>query len=98
MVARLKAKWGIESNLQFWLIMIAFSITGSSLGFIVRPTLEFLGFGKDTHWTIYVPMYILIAYPSYQIMLIFWGSLLGQFQFFWEFEKKMLRRFGFKNL
>ena len=100
MVARLKSKWGIESNLQFWLIIIAFSITGSTLKFIVRPVLE-NGFGMvwdNTHWAIFIPCYILIAYPTYQITLMFWGSLLGQFQFFWEFEKKMLRRFGFKNL
>ncbi len=98
MVERLKQKWGIESNLQFWTIMLVFTITGSSLRWIVSPILGLMGIGSETPWAVHIPAYILIAYPSYQIMLMIWGTLLGQFQFFWAFEKKMLRRFGFKNL
>jgi hypothetical protein len=98
MIKRLKKKWEIESNFQFWMIMLVFSITGSSLRWIVSPILGQMGIGHETAWAIHIPMYILVAYPSYQIMLMVWGSLLGQFQFFWAFEKKMLRRFGFKNL
>jgi hypothetical protein len=32
----------------------------------------------------------------YQILLIVNGTILGQFKFFWAFEKKMLSRFGIK--
>ena len=99
MMQRLKEKWGVESNTQFWLIILTFSITGSSLRWIVSPILEnVFGINSETPYSIHIPMYILVAYPSYQVMLMIWGTLLGQFKFFWEFEKKMLRRFGFKNL
>lgn len=98
MIKRLKEKWEIESNTRFWLIMLAFSLTGSSLRFIVNPILSQFGVGPETPWSIHIPLYILVAYPSYQIMLMLIGTLCGQFQFFWAFEKKMLRRFGFKNL
>ncbi|MDB4835472.1 hypothetical protein OAH12_02675 [Cyclobacteriaceae bacterium] len=95
---KLKEKWEIENNTQLIMILIVFSITGSSLGFVLKPVLAMLGIGKETPWLIHVPVYILIAYPMYQVLLLMWGTLLGQFQFFWNFEKKMLKRFGFKNL
>ena len=40
---------------------------------------------------------IIIGLIFYQMLLVFFGWLFGQFQFFWEFEKKMLRRFGLKR-
>lgn len=30
--------------------------------------------------------------PAYQVLLLVYGALLGQFYFFWEKEKKLLRR------
>ena len=40
---------------------------------------------------------ILIIFPVYQLLLIIFGWLFGQFHFFWAFEKKMLSRMGFKR-
>ncbi|MFW5726702.1 MAG: DUF6787 family protein, partial [bacterium] len=30
--------------------------------------------------------------PAYQFLLLGYGALFGQFQFFWNKEKKMLKR------
>ena len=37
---------------------------------------------------------ILIIFPLYQILLIIVGTIFGEFKYFWEMEKKILRRFG----
>ena len=41
---------------------------------------------------IYWPIRIVILFPIYQVMLVVIGALFGQFNFFWNFEKKMLNR------
>jgi hypothetical protein len=38
-----------------------------------------------------VPTYLLLVFPTYQISLMIYGSLLGQFRFFWAKEKAMMR-------
>jgi hypothetical protein len=92
---RLKEKWGIESNTQLTVIFIVFAITGSCAAKLAEPLTEFLGFPPETtsgwlYWTVR----IFSVFPLYQVLLIFFGTIFGQFKFFWEFEKKMLRRMG----
>lgn len=93
MLEKLKARWEIQSNFQLVLILIVFAITGSSTALIQKPIFAFFGisWGASPLW-ISIPLYIIIILPSYQILLLFFGTLFGQFRFFWEFEKKMLRR------
>ncbi len=43
---------------------------------------------------IYYPLYLILIFPVYQVLLIFFGTIFGQFNFFWWFEKKMLRGIG----
>ena len=92
---KLKARWGIESNFQIIVIFIVFAITGSSSILVSKPILNFVGISKDTlHITVYYILKIIIVFPVYQILLVFFGFLAGQFTFFWNFEKKMLSRLG----
>ncbi|TLP79634.1 DUF6787 family protein [Maribacter sp. ACAM166] len=97
---RLKERWGISSNFQLIIIFFVFSITGSSSIYVAKPFLTFIGLQQsnfpDTWWggTLYWSLRILLIFPFYQILLVIYGWLLGQFKFFWEFEKKMLRRIG----
>jgi hypothetical protein len=48
------------------------------------------------HPMVYWPLRIGLIFPLYQVLLVLIGALFGQFNFFWGFEKKMLRRFGLK--
>ena len=95
---RLKEKWGIKSNFQFFIILVVFSITGSLAVFIAKPLLNLVGLEKEqiSPW-VFWPFRILIIFPIYQILIIIIGALFGQFQFFWNFEKKMLVRLGLKR-
>ncbi len=72
--------------------MFIFPIAGSSTLFVKRPVFELLGIDDSTSWWIIVPVYILIVTPSYFVILLTYGTIFGQFRFFWEFEKKMFSR------
>jgi hypothetical protein len=94
---RLKVKWGIESNLQLVLIFIVFGLTGSASSKLAGPVMDFFSMSKENvHPFLYWPLRIGLIFPLYQLLLVFFGFLFGQFRFFWNFEKKMLRRLGVK--
>ena len=97
---RLKQKWGIESNIQLLLIFVVFSINGSFATWVAKPVTGFFGLSPETTepYALYLVLRILLIFPIYQITLPIVGWFFGQFKFFWAMEKKMLRRFGFKNL
>ena len=97
MLQKLKSRWQIESNYQLILILITFSVTGSLSVMVRRPIFEYLDIDATTSLWVKIPMSLLIITPSYQILLIIVGSILGQFKFFWAFEKKMLSRFRFNK-
>lgn len=96
---KLKERWGITSNIQIVIIFFVFAITGYSSLFIAKPILELIGLHQETTnpW-IYRPLRILLIFPFYQVLIVFYGWLFGQFKFFWAFEKKMLGKLGLKFL
>jgi len=76
-------------------VFIVFAITGSSSVFVGRPIMKIIGITKENlNPFIYWILFIIIGLIFYQILLVTFGWLFGQFNFFWEFEKKMLKRFG----
>jgi len=92
---KLKERWGIDSNWQIIVILFVFSITGYSSLFIAKPILEWVGLSQEaTNPWIYRPLRFLLIFPFYQILIVVYGWLFGQFRFFWSFEKKMLQRLG----
>ena len=95
---KFKKKWGITSNFQLAIILIVFSVTGSIAVWIAKPLLDFVGIDKTTlsPW-VFWPIRISIIFPIYQVLIVIIGALFGQFKFFWNFEKKMLVRLGFKS-
>lgn len=100
---RLKNKWKITSNFQLVVIFIVFGITGSMSVRVAKPILNFFHLYPDTFQNIiggkflYWIIRILIVFPVYQVLLIFFGTLFLQFRFFWNFEKKILSRMGLKR-
>lgn len=91
---KLKERWNVESNTQLYIIFLVFAITGSSSAKLAAPVTEFFGISKEMGWYVYWPFRILIIFPIYQVLLVFFGWIFGQFNFFWTFEKKMLRNLG----
>lgn len=91
---KLKERWLLKSNWQFFLIIVLFSITGSTSVRLARPILDFLNIHNTMAWYIYWPLRILIVFPAYQLLFMIFGTLLGQWEFAWRFEKKMMGGFG----
>ena len=91
---KLKERWGITTNWQLTVIFIVFAITGSTSAKFAGPLTDAIGITKEMGWYIYWPVRILIIFPIYQVLLVFFGWLFGEFSFFWNFEKKMLRGMG----
>jgi len=89
--AHLKQKWGLKSNRDVFVIMIVFSIAGMSIVFVRKPLFHLLGVTPETPFLLKFLLWLLIVFPTYQINLIIFGTLLGQFKFFWEKEKQMGR-------
>ncbi|WP_299577700.1 DUF6787 family protein [uncultured Sunxiuqinia sp.] len=96
MFKRLKEKWEVESNIQLALIFLVFSISGSGALVIRKLVFHLVDYSPEWPFWLTAVTYVLTIVPAYQIMLIFFGTLFGQFDFFWKFEKKLLRRFGIK--
>lgn len=92
---KLENKWVVDQRWEIIRIFIVFALTGSSSLFVGRPIIKALGITKENlNIVIYYVLFTIIALIFYQILLVTFGWLFGQFKFFWEFEKKMLRRFG----
>jgi hypothetical protein len=91
---QLKKRWKITSNFQLVIIFIVFAITGSTSAWLSKPVCFELGIMKEDFGYWYTPVRLLIIFPLYQVLLVLIGFLLGQFKFFWAFEKKMLKSMG----
>ena len=95
---KLKKRWGISSNFQILKIFIVFGITGSLSLIVTQPLLDVIGLKKGiiSSW-LYIPLKLILIFPAYQVILIIIGTIFGQFRFFWNIEKKMFARLGFKK-
>ncbi|WP_026955921.1 DUF6787 family protein [Algoriphagus vanfongensis] len=89
---RLQTKWKLESLFQVVLVLIVFACTGFTILFIKNPILDF--FGVEKGGFVNTVLYLLLVLPLYQIFLLIYGFIFGQFQFFWEKEKQIFRRIG----
>ena len=92
---KLEHKWVVQYKWEMIRIFIVFAVTGSSSAWIGRPVIHLLGITRENigafwYWT----LFIVIGLVFYQILLVTFGWLFGQFRFFWAFEKKMLSRMG----
>jgi uncharacterized membrane protein len=94
MFEKLKEKWGIKRNIDIVLIIVCFSLAGSSVVFVKGYYFQFLGFTETTPFWLKTIAYLLFIFPAYQLMLLGYGLVLGQFRFFLAKEKALLGRIG----
>lgn len=89
---KLQSKWNLNSLRQVVLVLIVFALTGFTILFIKKPIFDFLGISMERGGFWKTVLYLLLVLPLYQIILLIWGFVFGQFDFFWEKEKQFLRR------
>jgi hypothetical protein len=91
----LKEKWNLKSNFQLAIILVVFAITGSSSLYISKPLLEFLSISTESMNSLpYWILRFLVVTIVYQFVLLIVAFLFGQFKWFLDFEKKILKRLG----
>lgn len=96
---KLENKWELTYKWEFISVFLVFATTGTSSVFVGKPIIKLMGITKENlNPALYWVLYIIIGFIFYQILLVMIGWLFGQFRFFWDFEKKMLRRMGFKKI
>ena len=90
-IAKLKLKWGITSDWDFFLICLVFSLAGMMVSVCRRPVFHLLGIERATPLWIKTLVYIPVIIPIYQLSLILFSFPLGQFSFFWSKQKRLGR-------
>ena len=92
---KLRDFFKVDSNIRLLIVFIVFSVAGS-LSLVVADNIfnHLLEF-KD-HDSLYWFFRIIILFPIYQVLLIVTGTIFGEFRYFWEIEKRILKRLGFK--
>ncbi len=95
---RLRERWKLKSLWQVVVVLIVFACTGFTILFIKKPILHFLAGDEGDTATASVLYYIFIL-PLYNIVLLIYGFIFGQFEFFWHFEARFFNRIisGFKS-
>lgn len=88
---RLQSHWQLNSITQVIKVLIVFACTGFTVMFLKQPIVEYLTENSETNVWFSVIYYILIL-PIYNVFLLFYGFIFGQFSFFWAFEKRMWNR------
>lgn len=72
------------------MIMIVFSLAGMGVTFIRKPLFVMLGLDTWPLW-LQILVYIPLVMPIYQISLMFFACVCGQFSFFWNKQKEIGR-------
>lgn len=85
-------RWGVETIGGLLLILFIFAITGLTTLYVRKLVFGWLGFTSQTSLGIEILAWVLVVFPSYQILFLLFGFVLGQFEFVWNFEKKSLHR------
>lgn len=91
---KLQDRWEVKSIWQVIIILIVFACTGFTVMFLKQPLYDLAGITKETSAWVKVPYYLLTILPVYQLVLLAYGFIFGQFRFFWAFEKRMLNHIG----
>jgi len=73
------------------MVLIVFAFTGSTVLFIKPFLFDLIGF-DGIEGIAGILLYIVMIFPLYQILILVYGFIFGQFAFFWEWEKKMVQR------
>jgi hypothetical protein len=95
-IDKLKQRWNLTSAWQVIVILIVFACTGTTVLLLKRPLFAYWFPDGEKPWWASTTYYILIL-PAYNILLLAYGFVFGQFRFFWNFEKRFFSRMFSKS-
>lgn len=88
---KLRERWHLKNGWQVLIVLIVFACTGFTVLFIKKPLLTLLA-GEAGNSTKASVLYYIFILPLYNVLLLFYGFILGQLPFFWGFEKRFFAR------
>ena len=93
MLEKIIKKFNAKSLNHLIIIFIIFALSGSGSVFLSSPILSLINL-KDliNFYPLYLLLRVIILIPIYQILLITIATLFGEFSYFWNFEKKFLKK------
>ena len=93
MIQKLIKKFNAKSKAHLFIIFLVFGLSGSFSLWISSPILSALDLKNVlNNYPLYIFLRVLIIIPIYQLILILIAVFFGEFQYFWRFEKKILKR------
>ena len=93
MIQNLIKKFNAKSKIHLFVIFLVFGLSGSFSIWISSPILTTLDLKNIlNNYPLYILFRFLIIIPIYQLILIVIATLFGEFEYFWRFEKKFLKR------
>jgi len=87
-IEKLKLRWGITSTWQVILILIVFALTGFSTLYVEEVIFKLFQIPKENSWWAALLILVFITLPLHNMILLVYGFIFGQFNFFWNFEKR----------
>ena len=93
MIHSLINKFNAKSKAHLFVIFLVFGLSGFFSLWISSPVMSALDIKNIfNNYTLYIFFRILIIIPIYQLILIVFATLFGEFEYFWKFEKNFLKR------
>lgn len=89
-IEKLKSRWELKSTWQVIVVLIVFALTGTTILYIKQPILNYV-YPHEPDTLFYV-IYFILIWPIYNIFLLIYAFVFGQFTFFWNFEKRTFKR------
>lgn len=100
----LEKRWKVTHRWKVIRIFLIFALTGSMSVIVTNPIFELVGFTKTIFTNIpagsgiyYILKFILIL-PIYKVLLVFFGWIFGEYNFFLNFALRLAKRLGFKGI
>ncbi len=93
MLEKLKQRWKVTGT-QLFLILCVFAITGTTTAYISKAITAWLGLTTESPLWQRAGLRAIVLIFGYQVIILLVSIPFGQFRFFWNYEKKILRRMG----
>jgi len=93
MLENLKKRWKV-GGMQLFLILCVFAITGTTTAWVSKAVTGWVGLTPESPLWQRAGLRGLVLIFGYQFILLSVSIPFGQFPFFWNYEKKILRRLG----
>jgi len=90
-ITKLKHKWNISSTWSIIFILTTFALAGSSTVYFSDHIVRVLNIDPDSSLVMKIFLRVILFLPLHQVLLLVYGTLLGQFKFIWSREKAVGR-------